>query len=122
QVIEITREPVGLLQVLVGVKAPAESVLRSLYGLLSAGVLERFAPPVLSRESGKFVVPEAVRQAIAGEEPAPVVSVKRHTSGNKINEAALKNRINTIKEMIDKGDHYALLGLAPEASREELTP
>jgi Flp pilus assembly protein TadD len=120
QIIELAKEPVGLIQILVSVKSPAESVLRSLYGLLSAGVLARYSPPEVSRESGRFIVPEAVRQAIAKEEPAPVIIVRRHTSGNKLNETTLRTRIDLLRETIAKGDSYALFGIQPQATREEL--
>src|SRR5439155_27124391 len=102
QIIEITREPVGLLHILISLKSPVESLIRSLYGLLSAGVLERFAPAEVSLQSGRLVVPEEVLKAIAKDEPAPVVVVKRNTSGGyKSGETAMRTRIGFIKELIN---------------------
>ncbi|MEW6731925.1 MAG: DUF4388 domain-containing protein [Acidobacteriota bacterium] len=119
QLIDIAREPVGLLRLLVSVKAPAESVLRSLYGLLSAGILERFSPPEISRASGKFVVPAAVRQQLEQEEPIPIVPTT-HKTGSPTDEATLRQRVEYIKLLTESNDPYLLLGVTRDVTKEDL--
>lgn len=117
QIIDLAREPISLFRLLVSMKASAEATLRALYGLLCAGVLERFAPPELGR-SGKLIVPEVVRQAV--EEPIPIVTTARNTGSNKIDEMALRRRIEVMKARMEQGNHYDILEATAEMNREEL--
>jgi len=122
QIIDVIREPLSLIKLLVKVKSPAETVLRSLYGLLSAGVLERFAPAELSQESGKMEVPEkVVRQTLGMGEPVPVVvASNRQTGAHKVDEMALRRRIDLVKARMKDGDVYQLFAINPGCELEEL--
>lgn len=118
QTIEIIKEPSSLIKLLVNIKSPAESVLRALYGLLSAGVLEHFAPSEVSASSGKLVVPENVRRTLTGSEVIPVVIAR--TGAHRIDEMALRRRIDMMKTRINENNPYKLLGLTTKSSIEDL--
>ncbi|MCS6884165.1 MAG: DUF4388 domain-containing protein [Acidobacteriota bacterium] len=117
QIIEMTAKPVGLLRILVDVKMPADIVLRAVYGLLSAGVLEHYPPAKLSRFSGKLEVPEDLKEQVSA--PEPVVK-RRSTSGLRVDEMAIRRRLMPILQRIASGDRYALLEVKPGTSLEEL--
>lgn len=120
QIIEFIKEPMSLIKLLVKIKSPAETVLRSLYGLLSSGVLERFAPAELSQESGKMEVPEkVVRQTLGLGESVPVV-LARQTGAHKIDEMALRRRIDLVKEGMRNKNVYELFAISPNSQLEEL--
>ncbi|KAF0249025.1 MAG: Zn finger domain-containing DnaJ-class molecular chaperone [bacterium] len=120
QIIEVIKEPMSLIKLLVKIKSPSETVLRSLYGLLSAGVLERFAPAELSQESGKMEVPEkVVRQTLGLGEAVPVV-LARPTGAHKVDEMALRRRIDLVKARMKDGDIYQLFSLSTNSQLEDL--
>ncbi len=120
QIIEVIKEPMSLIKLLVKIKSPSETVLRSLYGLLSAGVLERFAPAELSKESGKMEVPEkVVRQTLGLGEAVPVV-LARPTGAHKVDEMALRRRIDLVKARMKDGDIYQLFSLSTNSQLEDL--
>ncbi|MBI4852543.1 MAG: DUF4388 domain-containing protein [Acidobacteria bacterium] len=120
QIIEVIKEPMSLIKLLIKIKSPAETVLRSLYGLLSSGVLERFAPAELSRESGKMEVPEkVVRQTLGLGESVPVV-LARQTGAHKVDEMALRRKIDLVKERMNSGTVYELFNFSPNSQLEEL--
>lgn len=120
QIIDVIREPISLIKLLIKIKSPAETVLRSLYGLLSAGVLERFDPAELSQESGKMEVPQkVVRQTLGLGESVPVV-LARQTGAHKVDEMALRRRVDVIKSRMNEGDVYQLFSISTSSSLEEL--
>jgi len=120
QIIEVIKEPMSLIKLLIKIKSPSETVLRSLYGLLSSGVLERFAPAELSQESGKMEVPEkVVRQTLGLGDSVPVV-LARQTGAHKVDEMALRRRIDMVKSRMKDGDVYQLFGFSTNSQLEEL--
>jgi tetratricopeptide (TPR) repeat protein len=120
QIIEVIKEPMSLIKLLIKIKSPAETVLRSLYGLLSSGVLERFAPAELSQESGKMEVPaKVVRQTLGLGESVPVV-LARQTGAHKVDEMALRRRIDIVKERMTTVNVYELFSISSNSQLEDL--
>lgn len=117
QIIELTTRPVGLLTLLTSVKMPAEAVLRAVYGLLSAGVLDHYPAAKVSRLSGRLELPAELKEQISAPEPV----VKRKSTGSlRFDEMAIRRRLLPIIENIASGNVYALLGVQPGVTLEEL--
>lgn len=117
QIIELTTQPVGLLKLLTSIKMPAEAVLRAVYGLLSAGVLDYYPAAKVSRLSGRLEVPAELKEQISA--PGPVV--KRKSTGSfRFDEMAIRRKLIPIIQNIAAGDAYALLGVQPGVTLEEL--
>lgn len=123
QLIELTRHPIGLLQLLVSSKATIDITLRSIYGLISTGVLEQFTKPEISQESGKLVVPEEVQQQLQTPAASPVIS-KRATGAHqrleRVDEMSARRRILPLLNLISKNDPYLLLGVNQDVNLEDL--
>lgn len=117
QIIELTAQPVGLLTLLTSIKMPAESVLRAIYGLLSAGVLDRYPAAKVSRLSGRLELPAELKEQISA--PEPVVK-RKHTGNLRFDEMAIRRKLIPVIENIATGDVYGLLGVKPGVTLEEL--
>ncbi len=117
QIIELTAQPVGLLTLLTSIKMPAESVLRAIYGLLSAGVLDHYPAAKVSRLSGRLELPAELKEQISAPEPV----VKRKSTGSlRFDEMAIRRKLIPVIENIAAGNNYGLLGVKPGVSLEEL--
>ncbi|QUV81143.1 DnaJ domain-containing protein [Chloracidobacterium sp. D] len=112
--------PMNVLQAMMLVNAPPNVVLQALYGLISAGILERHAAPVLNRETGQMEIPaEVVEQAVSAPPIVPPraadAAAKRTGSLKAVNMLlAMQARLDTTN------DPYEILGISPHATRDEI--
>jgi len=112
--------PMNVLQAMMLVNAPPNAVLQALYGLISAGVLERHPAPVVNRETGQMEIPaELVEQAVS----APPVVPPRAADAAAKRTGSLK-AVNTLLAMQARleatNDPYEILGVSPHATRDEV--
>lgn len=112
--------PMNVLQAMMLVNGPPNATLQALYGLLSAGVLERHAAPVVNRETGQMEIPaEVVEQAVSAPPIVPPraadAAAKRTGSLRAVNMLlAMQARLETTN------DPHEILGVSPHATREEI--
>lgn len=67
--------PMNVLQAMMLVNGPPNATLQALYGLISAGVLERHAAPVINRETGQMEIPANCRTG--GQRPTNCPTPRR---------------------------------------------
>jgi len=112
--------PMNVLQAMMLVSAPPNAVLQALYGLISAGILERHAAPVLNRETGQMEIPaEVVEQAVS----APPVIPPREADAAAKRTGSLKavNMLLAMQARLDTtNDPHEILGVSPHATRDEI--
>ncbi len=112
--------PMNVLQAMMLVNSPPNATLQALYGLLSAGVLERHTAPVVNRETGQMEIPaEVVEQAVSAPPIIPPraadAAAKRTGSLKAVNMLlAMQARLETTT------DPHEILGISPYATREEI--
>jgi hypothetical protein len=119
QILEMVVQPTDLLQVLIGSQFSADATLRALFGLLSAGVLERTGSPKISQDTGKFELSNEIL-------PAPQYALARPVTASQANfqysqdYATLRMEIEALKARIRLNNPNAVLEVGPQASLEEI--
>ncbi|MFQ3580701.1 DUF4388 domain-containing protein [Chloracidobacterium validum] len=112
--------PMNVLQAMMLVNGPPNATLQALYGLISAGILERQAAPVVNRETGQMEIPaEVVEQAVSAPPVIPPkvadAAAKRTGSLKAVNMLlAMQARLDTTN------DPHEILGVSPHATRDEI--
>lgn len=112
--------PMNVLQAFMLVNAQPNVTLQALYGLISAGILERQPAPTLNRETGQLEVPrELIEQAATAP---PVVPPKVAASvAKKTGSLKTVNMLNAMREKVrNTQDPYEILGITQVASRDEV--
>ncbi len=112
--------PMNVLQAFMLVNAQPNVTLQALYGLISAGILERQAAPTLNRETGQLEVPrELIEQAATAP---PVVPPKVAASvAKKTGSLKTVNMLNAMRDKVrNTNDPYEILGITQAASRDEV--
>lgn len=117
QLLELVAQPLDLLHILVAVNAPPAVTLKALFGLISAGVLEQTDPPTVSRDTGKFEVPAALRPAIP---LAAGAAVSQATPAYNPDYAALRAQLDDLWARLRLNNPYALFNLPAGASIEDV--
>lgn len=118
QLLDLVTQPMDLLKILISINEPARNVLQSLYGLLSVGLLQQGEAAELSATTGKFVVPETVRQQ-AETAPPPEYSA-RNTASLRAIDVNLLTDLATMKERIATQDPRTILGIAPQSNGADI--
>lgn len=112
--------PMNVLQAFMLVNSQPNVTLQALYGLISAGILERQAAPTLNRETGQLEVPrELIEQAATAP---PVVPPKvAANAAKKTGSLKTVNMLNAMREKVrNTNDPYEILGITESASRDEV--
>lgn len=117
QLLELVAQPLDLLHILVAVNAPPAATLKALFGLISAGVLEQTDPPTVSRDTGKFEVPAALRPAIP---LAAGAAVSQAIPAYNPDYAALRAQLDDLRARLRLNNPYALFNLPAGASIEDV--
>ncbi|MFQ3581288.1 DUF4388 domain-containing protein [Chloracidobacterium validum] len=117
QLLELITQPLDLLHLLVVATTPPAVTLKSLFGLISAGVLEQTEPPTLSRDTGKLELPAALR---------PVIPLATSATASQANLAyspdftALRAELDALWSRIRLNHPNAILNVPAGASVEEI--
>ncbi|MGQ9897804.1 MAG: DUF4388 domain-containing protein [Acidobacteriota bacterium] len=117
QLLELITQPLDLLHILVSVSSPPAVTLKSIFGLISAGVVEQTEPPTLSRDTGKFELPAALRPVIPLATPptASQAQLAYHPD-----HAALRLHLNELWARIRLNNPHLTLGVPAGAPLEEI--
>ncbi|MBX7220441.1 MAG: DUF4388 domain-containing protein [Blastocatellia bacterium] len=116
RLVELVKSPTDLLQLLINSQAPPDMTLRSLYGLLSAGILEQTQAPQLSRRTGKFTVPEGMED----NPPAPAPVVQQTPVPAPPDFRSFMRDLEIIKARIGQNNPYITLDFPPNGTMEDL--
>ncbi len=117
QLLELITQPMDLLHILVVVSSPPAATLKAIFGLISAGVLEQTEPPTLSRDTGKFELPAALR---------PVIPLATPTTASQAQPAyspdytALRSRLDELWARIRLNNPYMILNVPAGATLEDI--
>jgi Flp pilus assembly protein TadD len=112
--------PMNVLQALALVSTPPPATLQALYGLISAGILERCQPPVVNAETGQLDVPQQLIEQAADAPPTippRVAAMAAKQSGSLKNATMIADMQARIA---GTSDPYELLGVTRHATREEI--
>ncbi len=112
--------PMNVLQAMMLVSGPPNATLQALYGLISAGILERHAAPVVNRETGQMEIPaEVVEQAVTA--PPVVPSKVADAAAKRTGSLKAVNMLLAMQARLDAtSDPYEILGVSPHAMRDEI--
>lgn len=118
QVLDLVSQPLDILRVLIATQEQPQKVLQALYGLLSVGLLQQVAGPELSTTTGKFVIPEGVRQQ--AEAAPPPEYAARGTAPLRAEDTNLLGEIEAMKERLTTRNAYQILGLSAQTTASEI--
>ncbi|MEW6734743.1 MAG: DUF4388 domain-containing protein [Acidobacteriota bacterium] len=119
QVLDLVTQPIDILRVLIGIQDQPQKVLKALYGLLSVGLLQQVGSAEISATTGKFTVPETVKQQAAVAPPVQS-SINNADSFTNANTDSVQNEIAIIKTRIATQDPRAILGVSGQATISEI--
>ena len=117
QLLELITQPLDLLHILVAVNSPPAATLKAIFGLISAGVLEQTEPPTLSRDTGKFELPAALRPVIPLATPATASQAQPAYSPDY---AAFRSRLDELWARIRRNNPHLILNVPAGASLEDI--
>ncbi|QUV99006.1 DUF4388 domain-containing protein [Chloracidobacterium sp. MS 40/45] len=117
QLLELITQPLDLLHILVVVSSPPAATLKAIFGLISAGVLEQTEPPTLSRDTGKFELPAALRPVIPLATPTTTSQAQPAYSPDY---AAFRSRLDELWARIRLNNPHLILNVPVGAALEDI--
>lgn len=117
QLLELITQPLDLLHILVVTSSPPAVTLKAIFGLISAGVLEQTEPPTLSRDTGKFELPAALRPVIPLATPA---TASQAQPASHPDYAVLQSRLDELWSRIRLNQPHLVLQVPVRASLEDI--
>ena len=117
QLLELITQPLDLLHILVVVNAPPAATLKAIFGLISAGILEQTEPPTLSRDTGKFELPAALRPVIPLATPTTASQAQPAYSPD---HAAFRSRLDELWTRIRLNNPHLILNVPVGATLEDI--
>lgn len=117
KVVDLVTKPTDLLKILITTDSTPELTLKSIYGLLSAGILEQTQAAELSHRTGKFAVPDE----IAAQPPSPPPpTVTRTTTSAPPDFRIFLQEMEMIKGRIAQHNPYIILNISPAGTMDDL--
>ncbi|MCS6883951.1 MAG: DUF4388 domain-containing protein [Acidobacteriota bacterium] len=121
QVLDLVTEPMDILRLLIlAAPEPPKRIIQSLYGLICVGLLQQTAAPELSSETGKFVIPQEIRQQVEMVPPLDYRAPQSRSVQNWPGSEALLAEISEMKRRLSTNDPYIILGVHLQSTALEI--
>ncbi|MBI4751555.1 MAG: DUF4388 domain-containing protein [Acidobacteria bacterium] len=116
KIVDLVTKPTDLLKILIATDSAPELTLKSMYGLLSAGILEQTQAAELSHRTGKFAVPDE----IASQPAPPPPAAPRPPSPSPPDFRVFLQDLDMIKGRIAQHNPYIILNVSPAGNLDDL--
>lgn len=117
KLLDLVTGPTDLLKLTIAAQTEPELTFRAIYGLLSAGLFEQTKSPEISHITGKFEIPEELRE---NAQPAPPAYAAKTVAEAPPDFAAFQRELENIKHRIAQNNPYIILNVPPNSTVEDI--